>query len=1070
MSELLARTWRLWCGAVLFLSAVFVGHQSAFGAEPKPTLVGESARVSFDREVRPILSNHCWKCHGPDAAERKGGLRLDQKEGLSRPGESGKVAVVAGKADESELVRRILSDDKDEQMPPASENKPLTAAQKEILKRWIAQGATVEQHWSFRTVQRPTLPKLKNAAWPKTPIDHFVLARLEEEGLQPMPEADRETLIRRVTLDLTGLTPTLAEVDEFVKDTNPKAYEKLVDRLLKSPHYGERMALEWLDAARFADTNGYHIDNGRDMTRWRKWVIDSFNRNLPFDQFTIQQLAGDLLPEPNDPVAAREIKIASGFNRNHMINFEGGAIPQEYHTAYIVDRVNTTSTVWLGLTVGCSQCHDHKYDPLTQREFYQLFAFFHNVPENGLDGRTGNASPLLKAPTIEEEARLKQLNDKILSIERQLSEPNEKLDAAQAEWEQSALTQPSNTWQVSSDAIIESAGKATLKRLDDGSFLASGANPAQETYTVTLAALPKSVTAIRLETLSDPSLPAKGPGRSPNGNFVLSEVVATLKTGDRTEPVTFKKATADFTQETFSVSGTINGKNENGWAIFPQSGKSHFAVFEFAQPVSLTDSAKLIVELRCRSQFAAHQPGRIRLSVTTSPNPHDAQSIPENVSKVLATVADKRSDAQRSDLRRYFRENVSDVTRSWTAELQQVRDERAALDKLIPTAMIMQEMAQPRDTFVLMRGQYDKPGEKVTANVPAVLPPLPEGAPKNRLGLAQWLTHPSHPLTSRVIVNRYWQMYFGTGLVRTSDDLGSQGELPSHPELLDWLAAEFLNVADASRVQDPSRTRDASTTTTSWDVKHLQRLIVTSATYRQQSRADSVLTAKDPENRLLAHGPRHRLPAEFIRDLALNVSGLLQHKIGGPSVSPYQPAGLWEELMARADGKNWTAQEYTQSHGPDLYRRTMYTFWKRTCPPAQLATFDAPDRETCTVRRARTNTPLQALVLMNDPTYVEASRKLAERIMLEGGESIEARITFAFRLATSRQPTAREQTVLRRLFDQQLTRFRADKAAALKLLSVGESARNESLAVEELAAWSTLASVILNMDETVTKG
>ena len=1069
MRDLLARNRRSLCGLALLWTTAVIGNQS-FCVEPnQTTTANEASRVSFDRDVRPILSNHCWKCHGPDAAERKGGLRLDQKEELSRPAESGKVAIVPSKPDESELVRRILTDDKDEQMPPVAENKPLSLAQKEILKRWIVQGANYEQHWSFRAVQRPTLPTVKNAAWPKRPIDHFVLARLEAEGLKPMPEADRETLIRRVTLDLTGLTPTLAEVDAFVKDADPKAYEKLVDRLLKSPHYGERMALEWLDAARFADTNGYHIDNGRDMTRWRKWVIDSFNRNLPFDQFTIQQLAGDLLPEPADPVAAREIKIASGFNRNHMINFEGGAIPQEYHTAYIVDRVNTTATVWLGLTVGCAQCHDHKYDPFTQREFYQLFAFFYNVPENGLDGRTGNASPLLKAPTAEEEARLKELNDKLQSLERRLTEPHEKLDAAQVEWERSAPGQQNNSWQVLSDAAVESQGKATLKRLDDGSFLASGTNPAQETYTVTLAALPKNTTAIRLETLSDPSLPAIGPGRSQNGNFVLSEVVATLRSGDRGELVAFKKATADFTQETFSVNGTISGKNENGWAIFPQVGKSHFAVFEFAQPMSLPDGAKLVIELRCRSQFSAHQPGRIRLSATTSPSPHDAQSFPENVSKAFATAADKRSDSQRTDLRRYFRENVSDVTRSWTAELQQVRDERAALDKLIPTSMIMQELPQPRDTFVLMRGQYDKPGDKVTANVPAVLPPLPEGAPRNRLGLAQWLTHPSHPLTSRVIVNRYWQMYFGTGLVRTSDDLGSQGELPSHPELLDWLAAEFLNVADASRVPDNLRTRDASATT-GWDVKHLQRLIVTSATYRQQSKADSVLTAKDPENRLLAHGPRHRLPAEFIRDLALNVSGLLQHKIGGPSVSPYQPAGLWEELMARADGKNWTAQEYTQSHGPDLYRRTMYTIWKRTCPPAQLATFDAPDRETCTVRRARTNTPLQALVLMNDPTYVEASRKLAERIMLEGGETIEGRIAFAFRLATSRQPTARELAVLRRLFDQQLARFRADKAAALKLLSVGESARNESLTAEELAAWSTLASVILNMDETVTKG
>ncbi len=815
----------------LSLLAVLLGMPVTARSEPTSSSGKLAAgKISFDRDVRPILSNHCWKCHGPDAKERKAGLRLDQQESAIKPAESGKTAVTPNKPADSELLRRILLSDSDEQMPPASENKPLSAAQKEILKRWIEQGATFEQHWSFRTVSRPAIPKLQdfkskisNLKWKtQNPIDHFIFARLEAEGLTPSPEADRETLIRRVTLDLTGLPPTIAEIDEFLSDRDANAYEKVVDRLLKSPHYGERMALDWLDASRFADTNGYHIDNGRDMTRWRKWVIDAFNRNLPFDQFTIQQLAGDLLPEPSEPAAAFEQKLASGFHRNHMINFEGGAFPKEYHNAYIVDRVNTTATVWLGLTVACSQCHDHKYDPLTQREFYQFYAFFHNVPENGLDGKKGNAEPLLKLPTDDQQKQLAELADNIA-----------KVDA-------------------------------------------------------------------RLKTSKD-------------------EEAKTLK-----------------------------------------------------------------------------------------------------------------------------------------ADLDRLRKVQTELEQLIPTSMVMRELEQPRETFVLIRGQYDKPGDKVEAEVPAVLPRLPEGAPRNRLGLARWLTHPLHPLTSRVTVNRYWQSYFGTGLVKTSEDFGSQGEPPTHPELLDWLAAEFMT--------------NESTTATAWDIKHLQRLIVTSATYRQTSRATPALIVRDPENRLLARGPRHRLPAEGIRDLALSVSGLLQHKIGGPSVSPYQPAGLWEELMARADGKNWTAQEYSQSHGADLYRRTMYTFWKRTCPPAQLATFDAPDRETCTVRRARTNTPLQALVLMNDPTYVEASRKLAERILLEGGATTAERITFAFRLATARKPTPRELTVLRCVFEQQHARFAADPAAATKLLSVGESPRNEQLPAHELAAWAAVASVILNLDEAVTKG
>lgn len=806
----------------LMLLTVFFGLPALARSQPtsgseKPT----AGRISFDRDVRPILSNHCWKCHGPDAKERKAGLRLDQFDSATKPAESGKTAVIPNKPADSELLRRVLSSDSDEQMPPASENKPLGAAQKDILKRWIEQGATFEQHWSFRTVARPSLPTVKNKAWPKTPIDQFILARLEAEGLSPSAEADRETLIRRVTLDLTGLPPTIAEIDDFLNDRDANAYEKVVDRLLKSPHYGERMALDWLDASRFADTNGYHIDNGRDMTRWRKWVIDAFNRNQPFDQFTIQQLAGDLLPEPSDPAAAFEQKLASGFHRNHMINFEGGAFPKEYHNAYIVDRVNTTATVWLGLTVACSQCHDHKYDPLTQREFYQLYAFFHNVAENGLDGRKGNAEPLLKLPTEDQQKQLAELTDNIAKL------------------------------------------NARLKAAKD-------------------------------------------------------------------------------------------------------------------------DEAKTL-----------------------------------------------------------------------KADLDRLRKVQTDLEQLIPTSMVMRELEQPRETFLLIRGQYDKPGDKVEADVPAALPRLPEGAPRNRLGLARWLTHPSHPLTSRVTVNRYWQSYFGTGLVKTSEDFGSQGEMPSHAELLDWLAAEFMSSESAS---------------TTWDTKHLQRLIVMSAAYRQASRATPALIARDPENRLLARGPRHRLPAEGIRDLALSVSGLLQHKIGGPSVSPYQPAGLWEELMARADGKNWTAQEYSQSHGADLYRRTMYTFWKRTCPPAQLATFDAPDRETCTVRRARTNTPLQALVLMNDPTYVEASRKLAERILLEGGTTVEERVSFAFRLTTARKPTLRELAVLRRVLEQQHARFVADPAAAAKLLSVGESPRNEQLPAHELAAWAAVASVILNLDEAVTKG
>jgi hypothetical protein len=782
------------------IAVAVIGPSSSRAGEPE-----KPAAINFDREIRPILSDNCFACHGPDVKQRKAKLRLDIREG------AGKV-IVPGRAAESELIARVGASDPEQRMPPAKTGKRLSSEQIQLLRRWIDEGATWKSHWSFVPPQRPAIPSIKHAQWTCNPIDNFIVARLERAGIEPAPQADRRTLIRRVTLDLTGLPPTIAEVDAFVADKRPDAYETVVERLLHSARYGERMALDWLDAARYADTHGYHIDSGRDMTRWRQWVIEAFNRNLPFDRFTIEQLAGDLLPS-----ATQEQRIASGFNRNNMINFEGGAIPEEYQTAYVIDRVNTTAQVWLGLTVGCAQCHDHKFDPITQKEFYQLFAFFNNLPEKGLDGAKGNAVPLLRLPTPAQQRELERRAAAIRDIEKQIS--NIKPD------------------QLGAKALKE----------------------------------------------------------------------------------------------------------------------------------------KLAAE----------------------------------------------------------------------------RKARADLERKLPTTMVMEDMRKARDSFVLVRGQYDKHGAKVSAGVPAGLPQLPPGAPANRLGLARWLVDPAQPLTARVIVNRYWQMYFGTGLVKTAEDFGSQGEAPSHPELLDWLATELVR--------------------TGWDVKATQRLIVTSAAYRQSARVTPEQLAQDPENRLLSSAPRLRLPAEFIRDQALAVSRLLYGPLGGASVSPYQPAGLWEELASRTDGAQWTAQTYTQSHGRDLYRRTMYTFWKRTSPPPTLTTFDAPDRETCTVRRSRTNTPLQALVLMNDPTYVEASRKLAERLMT-GAAATNERIDLAFRLATSRPPTPAELTVLRKLFEEQLGAYRKDPAAALKLLSNGEARRDEGLDPVELAAWTAVASVILNLDETITRG
>jgi hypothetical protein len=1040
-------TKQSWLGAVLLLGAGL----AARGAEPP---------VEFSRQVRPILANNCFKCHGPDAAERKGGFRLDQRESAIGEAESGEHAIVPGKPEASELIQRISSADADVRMPPSETKKSLTEAEKTLLSRWISEGANYQSHWAFTAPVSPPLPDVKLADWPRGEMDRFILARLERQGLTPSTEASRTTLVRRLSLDLTGFPPTIGEVEEFLADQRPDAVERLVDRLMASPHFGERLAVEWLDAARFADTHGYHIDSGRDMTQWRECVIDSFNKNVPFDRFTIEQLAGDLMPSTGDADRDLVQKLASGFNRNHMINFEGGAIPQEYLTAYIIDRVNTTGTVFLGLTVACTQCHDHKYDPLTQREFYQLYAFFNNVPEAGLDGNKGNAMPFIRVPTREQEREHTEVAAKIKTAEAAIDAAEPEFAAAQVKWEETALAKRDQQWKPLVLESVVSKGGAALKQEDDKSVLASGENPATDSYELTAGGL-EFVTGIRLEALPHDSLNAKGPGRSVNGNIVLTDVRLMLATpeGETRQPLKLKAASADFSQKDFPVANAIDDSPESGWAIHPEVGKPHSAVFELEKRLELSAGQKLLVELSFQSKFGQHQLGRFRLSATYATNPHAASSLPEAIAAALAVSVGDRTAEQKAEIQKYYREQVSTQARGLAAELTALKMRQEAIDKKTPTSMVMAESEKPRETFILVRGAYDKPGEKVTPDVPSFLPPLAAGAPRNRLGLANWLVSAEHPLMARVTVNRYWQMFFGTGLVKTAEDFGTQGELPSHPELLDWLAVDFRGQRTGDRGQG-----------TGWDVKRLVRQIVTSATYRQSAAVTQELVGKDPENRLLARGPRFRLQAEFIRDQALFVSGLYDGRIGGASVSPYQPAGLWEELMSRQDGANWTAQTYAQSHGIDLYRRTMYTFWKRTCPPPTLATFDAPDRETCTVRRSRTNTPLQALVLLNDPTYIEASRKFAERILREGGETLDSRLTFAFQSVTARQPNSAEIAVLRTVYEKQLARFRNVPDAAASLLKIGESPADPQFDAAELAAWAIVASVILNTDEAVTKG
>jgi hypothetical protein len=764
-------------------------------------------------------------------------------------------------------------------------------------------------------------------------------------------------------------------------------------------------------------------------------------------------MAGDLLPS-----ATLDQKIASGFNRNHMINFEGGAIPEEYHNAYIVDRVNTTSTVFLGLTVGCAQCHDHKYDPISQRDFYQLYAFFYNVPENGLDGNRGNAAPFIRAPRDEQAQRLEVLTQEVAKLKSRLTEPNAELDAAQAKWESTALSEPPLVnWRGAEIIAAKSRGGATSRSQPDGVIRFGGTNPDQEVYNVTLKTDLKRLTGVQIEMLPDDRLNGKGPGRSVNGNVVFTNLTigtAIPETGEAPVARKITLAKATWHQENFPIEYAFDVDPKTGWALLPKTGESHFLRFAI-DPVNLEEGESLVeVNLHFESIFAGHHPAKIRVKLTGDDNPLHDPKLPQEIDALVRKPTAQRSSEEKQKLTSYFRTNLLPQSTAWNAELSAKEKERADFEAAIPTVMVMEEMAKPRDTFMLVRGAYDKKSEKVSANVPASLSPLAADAPRNRLGLAEWLVAPEQPLTSRVIANRLWQTFFGVGIVKTSDDFGSQGDQPSHPELLDYLATELTHPEGSVE---------------SWDVKHLVRLMVTSAAYRRASTMTKELIARDPENRLLARGARFRLSAEMIRDQALVAAGLLDDRIGGASVSPYQPPGIWEELASRSDGKNWTAQEYTQSHGRDLYRRTMYTFWKRTAPPPSLMTFDAPDRETCVVRRARTNTPLQALVLWNDPTYVEASRKLAERVLKAGGDD-SVRLRTAFTLLVGRAPNKTENKVLVAALQKQRANFTAAPDKAKEIVSVGESPASAEFAAPELAAWTMVCSLIMNLDESLSRG
>ncbi len=1037
------------CGLVAVLTLAQANAADGNGGAVTPPLPKVGRPVDFAVEVYPVFEKRCFACHGPE--KQKSGLRLDGKATALQGGKSGSV-IQPGDPDVSPLFQRVSSADADEVMPPRGER--LTVGQQALIRAWIAQGAVwpdgvgatvtaVKQHWSYIAPVHPEPPPVKHTAWPCNDIDRFVLARLEREGLEPAPEAGRATLIRRVSLDLIGLPPSPAEVDAFLKDTRPDAYERLVERLLDSPHYGERWAWPWLDMARYADTNGYEKDDRRSNWPYRDWVINAFNRDLPFDEFTIEQLAGDLLPN-----ATTEQKIATGFHRNTMTNTEGGTDDEEFRTAAVIDRVNTTFTVWLGTTMACAQCHNHKYDPFTQREYYQAFAFFNQTRDGGK-----TLDPVLELPSPEQAAEQAKIRAQIEPLQKILDTQTPELDAAQAAWEadlQRDRAAIDAGWTILKPDAFSGSNGVTLEPQPDGTWFASADKiPKTSVYELVITAPPAGVTAFRVEVLTDERLPNKSSGYGLDGDFVLTDfTIETQPTpiAEAAKPeaakVEFDKAYADFAEDRFDVSKAIDKDAQSGWAIGADQEKNrtnHWAVFIVKAPTNFAAGAELVIRLKQESIRPKNLVGRFRISASSAPaEAHRTwAAVPTEVRALLEVDTANRTEAQKTELAKHYR--------SIAPSLEKTRAEIAELHKQepndIPTTLVMEAVEKPRVTHIFKRGSFLNPGEEVEPATPAVLPPFPADQPRNRLGFARWLVSPDNPLVGRVTMNRVWAAYFGRGLVETSEDFGAQGEPPTHPELLDWQATEFVQRG--------------------WSLKAMHRLIVTSATYRQSSRATPELITRDPFNRLLARGPRFRMEAEMVRDYALAVSGLLNPQVGGPSVFPYQPDGVW--AMPYSDDK-WV----TNTNG-NQFRRGLYTFARRSFPYAAFANFDAPSREVCTERRPRTNTPLQALTTLNDPAFLAAAAGLARRVVAEGGGCAEHRLAFAFRCAVGRPASSTESKALLALYDRSLERFRHDPEAAAKMATQGLAKPDAEADTADLAAWTVVANVLLNLDEALTK-
>ncbi len=999
-----------------------------FFASILPCAWGE---VAFNRDIRPILSENCFYCHGQDANKRKQDLRLDDRAAALE-----KKAFVPGDAAASELVKRILSSDPDEQMPPPDSHRHLSRQQREVLQQWIAEGAKYETHWTYAAPVRPAVPEVKSAAWPRNDLDRFILAKLESVGLAPSPEAGRATLIRRLHMDLTGLPPSAEEVDAFAADGTADAYEKLVDRILASPHYGERMSLSWLDAARYADSNGFQQDGDTHQYLWRDWVVRALNADMPFDQFSIEQLAGDLLPNPSD-----DQLVATAFNRNHLLNGEGGAIAEEQRNVVLFDRVDTTATTWLGLTIACAQCHDHKYDPVTQRDYYSMMALFNNVPESGVPPGGGQyriADPWIPAGTEEERAKLKALEAALSGAreeETKLAESPETLAAYEAA-EKSLTADPPVEWTVLKPEGLTATGGVRLSVLDDSSIYSTGPLPDKADYVITAPAAAQGITGFRIETVPDRRLPSKGAGRSDSGNAVLSRL--RVKAGGK--EIKLNAASATYSQNGFSPEAVLDDDPETAWAFWPDTSKPYTLIVQCAEPALLTADTKLEMTFEFQSGHKQHIMGRFRISATTGRDPAVRRPLPDDIAAIVKKT--ERSKDEAAKLRDYVSKNLAPAT------LAAARDKTKAADKALkdfreglPRVMVMSDK-QPRQTKILDRGDYLTPREDVTAGSPAFLPPMPAGAPKNRLGFAQWLFLPEHPLTARVQVNRLWQYFFGTGLVKTSEDLGVQSEVPVHGPLLDWLAVEFREKG--------------------WSKKHVVRLLVTSSTYRQSSRVSRDLLLRDPENRLLARASRIRMPSLVLRDAALAASGLLNLKMGGKPVYPYQPDDVWEALAITKE-RDFT---YPASSGPDLYRRSLYTFWRRTVGPVNM--FDVSTRQACKVRAGVTSTPLHALTTLNDITWTEAARVLAEKAMKSAPDP-SAQITWAFRRVLARGPSASDLALLTRAYEKQHAIYSADPKAAGEFLSTGTAPRDAALPPAGHAAMSAVCLALFNLDEALTR-